>query len=120
MAEDTNIPGKQHSISEWQLHELLREHTDAPGKPGAQHPAAPLKDDQDPFIQDALEGLSAFSSAEKIRKDTYQINQNLEVKIRKYRRKKPLQISHVFWYIIAAIIIIMAIVLAFAVIDLKK
>lgn len=120
MAEDTNIPGKQHAISEWQLHELLREHTDVPGKSGRHHPAAPLKDDPDPFIQDALEGLSAFSSTEKIRRDTSQINQNLEAKIHKSRRKKPLQISHVFWYIIAAIVIIMAILLAFTVINLKK
>lgn len=120
MAEDTNIPGKQQRISDWQLHELLQEHTQGARKTGAGRPAAPLQADVDPFVQDALEGLGGFSSAEKIRTDAAQINQTLEARLRKSRRKKPLQLNHVFWYIIAAVVIIMAIILAFAVINLKK
>lgn len=123
MAERTNIPPHQEAKrpSEQELLELLRQNM-----PGERPPSQGLSREdmdadaaEDPFYQDALEGLKAFDSADTIKKNADLINHELQKKLRRSSRKKSVQLSHVFWYIIAVIVVIMVILLAYAVISLK-
>lgn len=123
MAEHQKIPsGKNTSgLTDEQLQALLQAHAPARTGPGRPPVEAAGKDPaQDPFYQDAIEGLKAFESTARIHQQADKINRTLLKKLRRSRRKKPVQLSHVFWYIIAVVVIVMAIVLAFAVIRLKN
>ncbi len=72
------------------------------------------------FINDAVEGLQSFSSAEKMNAYVQKINEDLHKHLRqkKYKRKKT--ITNLSWEIIAVIIIILLCLLSYSIIEMIK
>lgn len=68
------------------------------------------------FVNDAVEGLQQFSSAEKISELTQQVNQDLHRKLITKRAKHLTGIQYQSWQIIAVIVIIVLCLLAYAIV----
>ena len=76
-------------------------------------------DPEDPFYNDALEGLEKFDSTAEIYKQTAAINRNLKGKINGGRKKNQLDSAGLFWYIIAIILILILVIVAFIVLRMR-
>ena len=70
------------------------------------------------FIEDGVEGLQQFSSAEKINAYVQQINQDLHYKLTDKKVKKKRSIQSLSWEIIAVIVVIILCLLGYAIITM--
>jgi len=75
--------------------------------------------EQDPFYQDALEGLSKFDSTGEIYRQSNRIKRALRKKTGGPRKKNIFEASPLFWFIVAILIIITVILLAFVVLRMR-
>ncbi len=73
------------------------------------------------FINDAVEGLQAFSSGQNLDDTVSQLNKNLQKQLNQQKSKKDKRaIKNLSWIIIAVIIILVLCVLAFTIIKLQQ
>lgn len=81
-----------------------------------------LRDDMpdDDFFKDALEGLASFSSADKMHHSVRQLNKKLHQSTRSKRKSRPFEFKQIFWFVLAVVIIILLVLLAFEVLRLRK
>lgn len=81
-----------------------------------------LHDDMpdDDFLKDALEGLESFSSTDKIHHDVQQLNKKLHHSTRSKRKSRPFEFKQIFWFVLAVVIVILLVLLAFEVLSLRK
>ncbi|MBV9960962.1 MAG: hypothetical protein JO072_01830 [Parafilimonas sp.] len=70
------------------------------------------------FINDSVEGLQQFSSAEKINAYVHQINSDLHQKLVGKKSKHKRGISNLSWEIIAVIAVILLCLLGYVVIEM--
>lgn len=70
------------------------------------------------FVEDGVEGLQQFSSAEKINAYVQQINQDLHHKLSDKKVKKKRGIQGLSWEIIAVIMVIVLCLLGYAIITM--
>ncbi|SDZ83338.1 hypothetical protein SAMN05192529_102219 [Arachidicoccus rhizosphaerae] len=107
------------SASNKELEKWLQEQLDAAmdsgqGAQGDQETRA-----EDPFFKDAIEGLNKFQGAREVYRQTHRINKALTSKTGSRRHKKSLETNHLFWFIVAIIIIISVIIMAFVVLRMR-
>jgi hypothetical protein len=76
--------------------------------------------ENDDFLKDAREGLQSFSSVSKINKHTTQLNKTLHKSIAGRRKSHVIRFSEIGWYVLAVVIVILLILLAFVVIWLSR
>jgi hypothetical protein len=72
------------------------------------------------FVDDGVEGLKQFSSAEKINAYTQQINSDLHEKLKKKKIKKRRTEINLSWQIIAVIAIIVLCILGYIIIGMMR
>lgn len=72
------------------------------------------------FVNDGVEGLQQFSSAEKINAYVQQLNQDLHQKLANKKTKKKKGALNLSWEIIAVIIVILLCLLGYAVIQMLR
>ncbi|UAY54675.1 hypothetical protein [Arachidicoccus terrestris] len=101
-----------------ELERWLQEQLNAPGSDMAQGDDGPPNKD-DPFYKDAMEGLGKFSSTREIYNHTNRINRSIQKKTGAGRKKGPVDTGHLFWFVVAIVVIIMVIILAFVVIRMR-
>ena len=70
------------------------------------------------FVEDGVEGLQQFSSAEKINAYVQQINQDLHHKLTDKKAKKKRGIQSLSWEIIAVLVVIILCLLGYAIITM--
>jgi|GEM_PF-5072733 len=75
--------------------------------------------DNDDFLKDAMEGLQSFSSIQKINKHTAQLNKTLHKSIAGRRKSHPIRFLQIGWYVLAVVVVILLVLLAFAVIWMR-
>ncbi|GAB3361960.1 hypothetical protein GCM10027566_29170 [Arachidicoccus ginsenosidivorans] len=116
MAEKKKISA---NASTKDLDKWLQDKLDAVNNGGMAEGHDEKTDEQDPFLQDALEGLSKFSSTKEIYRQTGRVNRALEKKTGGARKINIFEASPIFWFIVAIIIIITVIILAFVVLRMR-
>ena len=70
------------------------------------------------FVNDAVEGLQKFSSAEKINAYQKDINDQLHQKLTEKRSKRKKLIGNLSWEIVAVIVVILLCLLAFVIVEM--
>ena len=70
------------------------------------------------FINDGVEGLQQFSSAEKINAYTQQLNEKLHERLINKKRKNKTGFKGLSWEVIAIIVIILLCILGFGIVEL--
>ena len=70
------------------------------------------------FVNDAVEGLQEFSSAEKINAYQKDINDQLHQKLTEKRSKRKKVIGNLSWEIVAVIVVILLCLLAFVIVEM--
>lgn len=101
-----------------ELEQWLQEQLNASGN-DLPHGQDGLADKNDPFYKDAVEGLGKFNSTREIYNHTNRINRSIQKKTGAGRKKAPLGSGHLFWFVVAIVIIITVIILAFIVIRMR-
>lgn len=76
--------------------------------------------DEDVFLQDALEGLESFSSVDKIHHNVQQLNKKLHHSTRSKRKSRPFEFKQISWFVLAVVIVILLVLLAFEVLRLRR
>lgn len=100
-------------LDKWLQQQLNAAGSDAsPGQDG-------LSDEDDPFYTDAMEGLNKFGSTREIYQQASRVNRSIQKKTGAGRKKGPFEAGHMFWFVVAIIVIIMVIILAFVVIRMR-
>lgn len=66
--------------------------------------------DEDPFLYDAIEGLSAIQNKEAITQITAQLNAHLSQQLKQNPKNKPIKFLQFSWLTALAIILILAII----------
>lgn len=74
----------------------------------------------DDFMKDAIEGLDSFSSTDKIHHSVRQLNKKLHQSTRSKRKSRSFEFKEIFWFVLAVVIIILLVLVAYEVIDLSK
>jgi len=73
------------------------------------------------FVNDAVEGLQAFSSKQKLDDYVSQLNKNLHQHLTtKKERKEKRKIANLSWIIVAVIVILLLCILAYIVIKMQR
>ncbi|MEP6684042.1 MAG: hypothetical protein ABJA35_12315 [Parafilimonas sp.] len=72
------------------------------------------------FVNDGVEGLQQFSSAEKINAYAQQINNDLHQKLRHKKAKRKRTAINISWQIIVVIAIILLCILGFVIIEMMQ
>ena len=104
--------------SQQELEDWLRQQLEGTALPGSGHPQQRV-DQEDPFYKEAMEGLEKFDSTADIYKQTSAVNRSLQQKISQAGRKRPLDGSTLYWYIIAVVVILLMVVIAFVVLRMR-
>ncbi|ANI88315.1 hypothetical protein A9P82_02730 [Arachidicoccus ginsenosidimutans] len=114
MTNKKNISHKKKSfIERLKLKDYLRDNL-------SETLAKKLEDaESDDFLKDAMDGLESFSSTNKIDKSVAQLHKTLHQSIDDKRKSKPLRFAQIAWYVLAVVIIILLVSLAFAVIRMR-
>jgi len=72
------------------------------------------------FINDGVEGLQEFSSAEKINSYVQQINENLHQKLSAKTKKNKRKVPHLSWEIITVIVVIVLCLLGYVIVEMMR
>lgn len=116
MEELENILNNEDDLSEDQLKKYLSGEGNADDTYAVERGMADSE-----FIDDAVEGLQAFSSDSKLDDYVNQINKNLGVQLQERKQKKEKRkIKNLTWGTIAVIVILLITVICFMVIRMLK
>jgi len=114
MEDITNIWDIEDELNEDQLMDYLKGKTSGEDA----HLVEKQMADSD-FINDAVEGLQAFSSPKKLDRYVHQLNKKLQQQLdAKKTRKEKREIKHLPWIILAVILILVLCVLGYVVIHM--
>jgi hypothetical protein len=102
-----------------ELEKWLREQLDAAMTAGQAGQGGQETTKEDPFYQDAMEGLSKFTGPAEVYRQTRRIHKALSSKTSAHRHKKSLESNHLFWFIIAIIVVIAIIIMAYVVLRMR-
>jgi hypothetical protein len=72
------------------------------------------------FVNDGIEGLQQFSSAEKINAYVQQVNEKLHHNLADKKRKSERKIAGLSWEIIAVILVILLCLLGYGIIEMMR
>lgn len=113
MADKKNILSKKNKTEKEELKDFLKDNLSS----DLLHS---INNEEDPFLQDALEGLESFSSVDKIHHNVQQLNKKLHRSTRSKRKSRPFEFKQIFWFVLAVVIIILLVLLGFEVLSLRK
>jgi hypothetical protein len=116
MEDLTNILGPDDELNEEQLKKYVSGET----SPEEMHVVEKQMADSD-FVNDAVEGLQAISSKQKLDDYVNQLNKNLHQHlISKKQIKNKRKIKYLLWIIVAVIIILLLCILTYIVIKMQR
>ena len=107
-------------VSNKDLENWLKQQIDAAaGSEGAVGHDGSTPEQEDPFYQEAMEGLNKFDSAREIYQQASRVNRSIARKTGTDRKKNLMGTGQIFWLIVAVIVVIMVVILAFVVIRMR-
>lgn len=113
MDELTNIWNADDELNEEQLMNYVK------GKSaGEEEHAVEKKMAESSFVNDAVEGLQQFSSAEKVNTCVQQINEQLHQRLANVKAKNKRGIKNLSWEIIAVIIVILLCIIGYVIVEM--
>jgi hypothetical protein len=116
MEDVTNILEPDDELNE----EHLKKYVSGEASPEETHAVEKQMADSD-FVSDAVEGLQAISSKQKLDDYVNQLNKNLHQHlISKKQIKNKRRIKELFWVIVAVIVILLLCILAYIVIKMQR
>jgi len=116
MEDVTNILEPDDELNE----EELKKYVSGKASPEETHAVEKQMADSD-FVSDAVEGLQAISSKQKLDDYVNQLNKNLHQHlISKKQIKNKRRIKELFWVIVAVIVILLLCILAYIVIKMRR
>ena len=107
------------AASKKELEKWLQEQLDTVMSAGQGGDDIEEKTKEDSFYQDAIEGLNKFQSTREVYRQTHRINKALKSKTGDHRHKKSLESNHLFWFVVAIVLIITIIIMAFIVLRMR-
>jgi len=115
MEDITNIWNADDELNEDQLLNYVK------GKSaGEEQHAVEKKMAESGFVNDAVEGLQNFSSAEKVNSYIQQINEQLHQRLAKVKAKNKKGIKGLSWEIVAVIVIILLCLIGYVIVEMMR
>lgn len=115
MEELNNIWNADDELNEEQLMKYLKGNSSAADMRSIEEGMAGSS-----FVNDGVEGLQQFSSAEKINSYVQQINENLHQKLSAKNKKNKRKVLNLSWEIITVIAVIILCLLGYVIVEMLR